>query len=470
MRAGLRLGTRASGEDGLREGRGRAADVGWIPLVPLLCSTFVGTLNNNIVNVPLRLVVASLHVDIARGGLIVVSFPLALAVGMPLAGWCADRLGRRTMLVGAVLAQSLVSVGAALAPSLGALVAARALQGLASAAILPCVMGLITDLFGEGRRGRALGMWAAANGLGQAVGPPLGGIVASSLGWRAVFAPAIAIGVAAAAGTLRLVPKRSGRPSRLEWRGAALLTCGTGCVIGAAMLVPVLHGTSPVVIGLAVVGLLSLVALRTAGRRAPEPFVDPRLWREPSFLRSSLAVFTQMFCLGATLLAVPLLLTRTGRIHAGEAGIIVFALPATMTLLAPLAGVATERVGPRRVLRTGLVVLVISECALGAVAEPGAPLAMLLAALVLAGLGVALVQTPAAAGATRSAVGRVGTGLGLYNSVRFAGSALGAAWITVVLASGDHYRLGFAVAALIASGGLLGTFAGPDTVRPEAPA
>lgn len=438
--------------------------VGWAPLVPLLCGTFVGTLNNNVMNAPLRLVVESLHVSVSSGALVVVSFPLALAVAMPLAGWLADRFGRKRLFVASVLALCATSAGASVAPDIGALLALRVLQGLSSAAILPCVMGIVTDVYEPARRGRALGLWAAANGLGQTVGPPLGGLVASSVGWRFVFLPAIVVGLVAVAGTVRLVPGAPGRPAAIDVRGATLLTSGTGLVIAAAMLVPVVH-VAALVAGLAAAGVASLGALAIRRPPAGDPFVDPQLWREPSFLRSSLAAFAQMFCLGTTLLAAPLYLTRSGFLAAGTAGLVVFALPATMTLLAPVSGVASERIGARRVLRAGLSVLFVAEVALGVLAGGSRSLPAFVAALVVAGAGIAFVQTPAATGATRSAVGRAGTGLGLFNSARFAGSALGGAWVAVVLAHAPRYRLGFAVAAAAAAAGLVATFAGPDAPR-----
>lgn len=418
---------------------------------------------------PLRLIMGSLHVGVARGALVVVAFPLALAVAMPLSGWWADRLGRRRVLFVGVVAESVLSLGAALAPDLVVLVVVRALQGLAAAAILPCVMGLVTEVVPPERRGRALGLWAGANGLGQAVGPPLGGLLASAFDWRAIFAPALVVGALAAVGTLRLVPARPGRRAPLEWRGALLLVVGTTLAIGSAMLVPdVAVALWPLLGVAAAAGVACLWLALAAHRRVPAPFVDPQLWREPSFLRSALAVFAQMFCLGATLLAVPLALTRAG-LSAGRAGLVVFALPATMTVLAPLAGVLTERVGPRRVLRIGLSVLVAAELALGGLAGTPARVLLLVPCLVAAGVGIALVQTPAAAGATRSRVGRAGTGLGLFNAIRFAGSALGAAWVAVALAAGHHAGVGYLAAALLAGAGLLGTFAGPDP-RPEAAA
>ncbi len=437
----------------------RARETSLLPLVPLLSGTVVGTLNNNIVNVPLREIMGALHVELSRGALVVVAFNLSLAVFMPFAGWTADRLGRRRVFIASMLAVGASSLGAALASSLTLLVAFRVLQGLSAAAILPCVMGLITDLYGQERRGRALGWWAAANGFGQTVGPPLGGVLASWLSWRWIFAPTLPIVAFAALGARRLVPKSAPRAMPLDWRGAALLTVGVALAISSVTVVPQVGIRSPLVWVLATIALGALVAFAASSRRRRAPFLDPRLIREPSFLRSSLAAFAQMFCLGATLLAVPLALTRSGHESPATVGLVVFALPATMTLLAPVAGIAAERFGTRRVLRAGMGVLVAAQLLCVAAVGGGAPLGAVLACLAAVGVGVAFVQTPAAAGATRSEAGRLGTGLGVFNLLRFAGSALGAAWVAVALSGSARYRLTFELCALVAALGLAGTWA-----------
>lgn len=434
----------------------------WWALAPLLVGTFTGTLNNNIVNVPMKDILRDLHVPLSQGALVVIAFNLTFAVLMPLTGWLGDRLGRRRMFCAAVVTLGAGAVGAAMAPNLGILVGFRVVQGAATAAILPTVMALIAQLFPSAGRGRALGIWAAVNGLGQAVGPPVGGVLAEWAGWRTVFWPVVPLVAVALVGTLRLVPHRPGEHIPLDARGAAALTLGAALVISAATAVPTLGASSPVVVGLAVAGAASLAAFLRGIRRRPAPFIPPQLLREPSYLRSSLAVFAQMFCLGTTLLALPLYLTRAAGRSTLDAGLLVFALPAAMTLLAPAAGLVTERLGPRVAIRAGLTVLAAGEAALGVelVARVGNGLELTLA-LLLAGAGVAFVQTPAATGATRSPAGRYGSGLGLFNLVRFAGSALGAAWVAIVLTGGGSYAVLFGVCVTMAGLGLAGTFAGP---------
>lgn len=443
----------------------------WFALVPLLLGTFCGTLNNNIVNVPLKVIMRDLHVPLTQGALVVILFNLTFAVLMPLTGWAGDRIGRRRMFCAAILVLGGGAVGAALAPTLPVLLAFRVLQGAATAAILPTVMALIADIFDTARRGRALGLWAAVNGLGQAVGPPVGGLLTAWLGWRFIFWPVVPlIGVSYVA-TLAFVPAGRGRPISLDRRGALLLTVGATCLLGAATAVSHTGIGSPLVLVLATVGVASLAAFGMSLSRTPTPFIPRSLLREPSYARSSLAVCAQMFCLGTTLLAIPLYLTRTVGESTLRAGLVVFALPGAMTILAPMAGLAAERLGPRPVIRSGMVLIALGEAlTAAALGVDSARQWELVIVLVITGTGVALVQTPAATGATRSPAGRLGSGLGLFNLVRFAGSALGAAWVAVQLGGGGSYRALFAAAAAIALLGFAGTFvgAGPKPVPPSA--
>jgi MFS family permease len=442
-------------EQGNRPG-GRAV------LVPLSLATFTGTLANTIVNVPLSMILDDLRVPVAAGSLLVVGFTVTFAVLLPISGWLGDRYGHRRVLAIATAVLGVASATGALAPNLPALVATRAVQGAATAAILPTVMSLIARLFDGAGRARALGVWAAMNGIGQAAGPTLGGVIATAFGWRAVFWPLLPLGLAGAVLTLRLVPRDRTRAVPLEWRGAALLTLTAGFGLVAASAVAPLGLGSPVVWGGAVAGVLSGVAFLLAERGRADAFLPPRLLLEIRYLRSCLTVLAQMFCLGASLLGVPLYLTTERDVATLTAGFWLLCLPLAMSLLAPVVGVLLGRLGARPVLRTGLVLLVAGQALVAAVltVQHGVPL--LLVALSLTGTGVALVQTPAANGATRSRAGRYGAGLGVFNLVRFGGSALGAAWVAVVVDQGLGYGLVFAGCATIAALGLLSSFAGPD--------
>ncbi|MEV4003905.1 MFS transporter [Actinomadura sp. NPDC049753] len=443
--------------DGRGTGRGP-----WPALVPLLLGTFTGTVANTIVNVPLTLILRDLDASISSGTLVVVGFTLPFAVLLPLSGWLGDRCGPRRVFLAAMLLLGIGSAGAGLAGDLASLVAMRAVQGVATAAMLPAVMALIASLFGGGRRGRALGLWAAANGVGQAAGPTLGGGLATWFGWHAVFWPVVPLCAAAAALAVRFVP--AGRPRRvpLDRRGAALLTLAAGLGLGATSSAATLGATSPLLWGGVLAGLLTAAAYAATSRGRPDAFLPPRLLLETRYLRSCLSVLAQMFCLGATLLAVPVYLTTQRQAGTLYAGAVLLSLPVVMSVLGPVTGVLMERLSPRAVLRGGLLILIAGQVLVAAVLAASGTVPWLLAALALTGAGVAFVQTPAATGATRSDAGRRGAGLGLFNLLRFGGSALGAAWVGAVLDRAPAFGVMFAVCAATAALGLLASFAGPD--------
>lgn len=443
--------------------RGRA----WLALVPLLVGTFTGTVNNSVVNVPMAEILDDLEVPLSRGALVVVAFNLAFAVLMPLSGWLGDRLGRRRTFCAAMLLLAAGSAGAAVASDLPVLVGFRVLQGVATAAVLPGVMSLIASMFGNDRRGRALGFWAAVNGAGQAAGPVVGGLLAGWFGWRAIFWPTVPLALLALVMALWLVPRDAGRPAPLEWRGAVLLTLSAAQLLFAAGAVAPLGASSPFVWCAALLGVATATLYVLVERGRANAFLPPGLLLETRYLRSSSAVVTQMFCLGATLLGVPLYLVQRHDIATAAAGLLVIALPLAMMVLAPLAGMTTEWLSPRIALRCGLAVLVLGELLLTLQLGHGrAPDVWLIGTLALIGAGIAFVQTPAAAGATRSKAGQRGAGLGLFNSLRFGGSALGASWVAAAGGPTHSYGLVFGVCIGVAIVGFLGSFAGPDPAVP----
>ncbi|HEY7858252.1 MAG TPA: MFS transporter [Candidatus Nanopelagicales bacterium] len=434
----------------------------WAALVAMLCGTFLGTLNNNIVNVPLRDISQGYGVAPSQGVLVVVSFLLVFAVTMPLTGWLGDRLGRRRVFSWSMVGLVFGAIGAATAPSLAVLVAFRAIQGLATAAVLPTVMGLIADIFTTDRRARALGYWAAVNGIGQAVGPPVGGLIAAWVGWRWIFAPIVPGALLVLLATMRYVPRDPARSIPLDWRGASSLTSGSALLIAAATMVAMPEVPRGYPVALAAAGVVLLVLFAWSATHRPNPFIAGRLIVESRFLRSCLAVFAQMFCLGTTLVAVPLYLTGEVGATTAVAGLVVFAFPAAMAVLAPVSGLLTERHGPRWVVRGGLLTLVAGQLLLGwYLAASGAAVWVVAALMLLGGVGVGLVQTPVATSATRAPAGRSGAALGLFNLIRFSGSALGAAWVALVIPSNALLAL-FVVSAAVAVIGLVGTYAGDD--------
>ncbi|WP_255954710.1 MFS transporter [Streptomyces odontomachi] len=468
---------------------GAARSAGWA-LLPLLTATVTTTMANTVVNVPMTAILGELGAPLSRGVLVATAFTVTLAALMPLSGWIGDRLGRRRVLCGAMVCMIVGSVGAATAHGLGQLVAFRMLQGLAAAPVTPVVMVLVVQVLGPQRRGRAMSLWAAANGAGQALGPTTGGLLAAALGWRAVFWQIVPLSLLVLAGS-RLLPadRTSGRATdgatdrttgrtpgqavdparglpRLDWRGALLLTVGAALLMAATSAVPTLGVGSPAVWVGAALGVAGLVAFVAVERGRADAFLHPRQLVEVRYVRSSFGVFAQMFVLGATLLAVPVYLVRTHGMSTGGTGLAMLALPLTMAVLAPVAGRTTERFGGRTVMRCGLLALLSGTGLLAAMTGVRGGLPPLVGALLLTGVGIAFVQTPAATGASRSTAGRTGAGLGVFNLIRFCAMALGSACVALLGTRPEQLVVVFTVCAAVALASYAFTYVGTDPVDP----
>ncbi|MGW2340930.1 MFS transporter [Streptomyces sp. NPDC001661] len=437
-------------------------------LLPLLTATLTTTMANTVVNVPMTAILADLHAPLGRGVLVATAFPVTLAALMPLSGWLGDRFGHRRVLCASMASMILGAAGAALAPNLPLLVAFRMLQGLSAAPVLPVVMVLVVQVLGEERRGRALSLWAAANGAGQALGPTTGGLLSELLGWRAVFWQIVPLSVLVVAGGWLLLPRddRSRVRPRLDGPGALTLTCGAGLLLVAASALPSQGAGAPVVWGAAAVGVLAFGAFLLVERGRSEPFLRPRHLVELRYVRSSFAAAAQMFVLGAVLLATPAYLVGTQGLSQSRTGLAVLALPLAMASLAPVAGRCTERYGGRGVMRWGLAALLGGAVLLAVGTGTGVGVWPVVGALVLTGAGIAFVQTPAATGASRSRAGRTGAGLGLFSLIRFGATSLGAASVALLGTQPAGLVRVFAVCAGLAAVGVVVASVGRDTGPP----
>src|SRR5690349_10272247 len=168
--------------DNRTPGAGTTGDGTPLGLAALLSGTLLGTLSNNIVNVPLPAMLADFDAPLSSGVFVVVGFLLTFTATMPLVGWIGDRFGRRRVYLLALVGTAVCAIGAATAPTLPVLIAWRCVGGVVAAAFGPAVMGLLTWMFSGERRARAVGLWASVNGIGQAVGPSMGGFVADAWG------------------------------------------------------------------------------------------------------------------------------------------------------------------------------------------------------------------------------------------------------------------------------------------------
>jgi MFS family permease len=286
-------------------------------------------------------------------------------------------------------------------------------------------------MFPADRRGRALGVWAAVNGGSLTAGPLLGGLLVTALGWRGVFAFDVALAVAAFAAAQRLVPDVGRRDSGpIDYGGAALLV-GALVALLTTLSAAAASGAASVALAGALVTVVTGTAWFATALRRPDPFLDPRLFRRGTFGVLNAIVGLQMLFLFGIFFAVPLLLVVLHDVSNARAGVAVALTPLVATVLAPFAGRVADRVGTRLPVAAGATLLCAAGAGLAAAVDGGG--AAVVAALVVAGIGISLIQSPVAAEVTRVVEGeRAGLAVGIFNATRLVSGALGTALFTLV--------------------------------------
>ena len=417
----------------------------------------------------MRDIARDLHVSIAAASLVITAMSLSFGSFMPLGGWVGNRFGRRTVYCIGTGVLSLAGIAASFAPNLGVLVALRIVQGACSATVTPLVIAILAEMYAPSERPRALSGWAAANAIGQACGPPLGGLVAAWVGWRYnLLAPAL-IGALTCAAALRFVPPDAGRAVPLEWRGAGALTAGALLISSAISWMPQSGPFAPPILGGLVAGALFVAVFVVTTRRAEHPFVSPSVFVEPSYVRSAVGVSTGTFMLGAAMLGIPLYLTHALRMPTSSAGFVSFALPVAMVLAARPTSIFIHRTSSTAGLRIGLTMSIVMGSTLALAMDYRVPIPLLMAIIFVLGIGLSFVHTSCAVGGTATPAARYGAGVGLANLIRVVGTTSGTAWVALILtgATADDYGFAFFGGVAVAIVGLIATFVVPRDTAAE---
>jgi MFS family permease len=408
----------------------------------LACST-LGVLASTIISAPVNVIAHAIGTS-PRGIVFAVSaFTLAMVLCAPLSGWLCQRYGSRPVLGGSLALMVVGQAGAAFSQDLAFLVAMRAVQGVACSAVPPAIQQVL-GLHWAGNRARVMAAWAAAIGLGQALGPPLGGLIADTLGWRWVFLTHASLSAVLLVLCVTVVPVVPGTRAPLHASGMLTLAIGTGSLLGALAWVGQ-QGSPLVAVSLVAIGLLALLAHAGLGRTGAGPFVAPGLLTERRYTASTAAAATVMACLGVSIVTTPLHLGRDLGLDPGHIGLVMLSLAVAMTVCAPLSSRITERLSSRRTMRGGLALLAAGLVALplAAAAPRSAVVPLTVAALTPTGCAIGVVQATSAHGLMTSPAAADGVALGLHNMLRFAGLFVGYSWVAIAYPTG---RLGLVYA------------------------
>jgi EmrB/QacA subfamily drug resistance transporter len=430
----LRPGEAATGEE-------RPVDTRLL-LVVIVTAILVSVLNQTFVNVVVPDIQRDYAVSQGQVGWVITAYLLVFAVGIPLYGRIADLYSlRRTFAVGlAVLAAG--SVVCALAPNLPLLVAGRIVQGVGASAIPALGFAAVAKALPPGERGTALGMLSASVGAGAAIGPVFGGLVAGLAGWHVLFLLTVVLSLGLIPGALRALPGASGAgPSnfadairRFDVPGGLSLALGAGLALFGVTEGQVRGFGSPASWGSFALSAGLTIFFVWRMRTASSPFVSFDLFRNRAFLSTAAVGFFMMFANIGSLVLAPLLLSEENGLTAAGIGLVLAPGAIVVAVLSPLAGRLSDRIGPRTLVRAGLIVILGSTFFVSAYAAGTGPI-WVGAGLLGLGLGFAAVNSPNANAATASlSREESGVGLGIYQMIFFLGGGFGPAVAATFLA------------------------------------
>jgi EmrB/QacA subfamily drug resistance transporter len=421
-------------------------------LVLAICcmSLFLVGMDTTVINVALPSIGRDFHAPVSGLQWTVDAYLLVIASLLMLSGSVADRVGRRRIFQVGLAIFTLGSLACSLAPSLGWLIAFRALQAVGGSMLNPVAMAIVTNVFTDPKeRAKAIGLWGSVFGLSVALGPVIGGVLVDSVGWRGVFWVNIPFGIAALALTARYVPEsRAATRRSLDPFGQilvllALVTVSYGIIEG-----PDLGWSSALIVACFAVAVVAITVLLAWSRRVAEPLIDLRFFRSLPFSGAALTAVTGMTAFAGFLFLITLYLQEVRGYSALTAGLCLVPMALLMAVSAPLCGRFIAAHGtriPLVIAGTGIT----AGGVLLAFLTAASPVWYLLLSCMVLGLGMGWVNAPitnnAVAGMPRA---RAGTAAGIASTGRHVGSSLGVAVMGSVLAAGLHGSIasGFASA------------------------
>ncbi|WP_093388979.1 MFS transporter [Rugamonas rubra] len=379
--------------DGMAAGPARlAASVRWA-LAALALSMLLSSLGTSIANVALPTLALAFHASFQQVQWIVLAYLLAITSLIVSVGRLGDLVGRRRLLLGGIALFTAASVLCGLAPTLGLLIGARALQGLGAAAMMALTMAFVAETVPKARTGSAMGLLGTMSAVGTALGPTLGGVLIAALGWPAVFLVNVPLGLVALLLAYRFLPadrrERGAARPRFDHVGTLLLALSLAAY---ALAVTTGRGSfGRLNLALLLMAVVGAGVFVLAEGRAAAPLVRPALFRNPllsaGFAMSALVTTVVM----ATLVVGPFYLSGALALDAARLGLVMSSGPIVAALVGVPAGRLVDRFGAQRMSVLGLLGM-LAGCAALPLTAAGAGVAGYVVPLVVLTAGYALFQ------------------------------------------------------------------------------
>ncbi len=398
---------------------------------------FMVILDTTVVNVAFQTLQQEFGATLNDAQWIISIYVLALGISTPLSGYLADRFGAKRVYLGGLFIFVVGSLLGGVAPNLGFLVVARAIQGFGGGIALPLGAALLLSTFPVEEQGSALGIFGIASLVAPAVGPILGGWLVDHNLWRFIFFINPPIGIIGVILGSRLLREHKGDrlPSFDKW-GLLTEIIGFGAVLLAASLAANESWTSPDVLTWFAIGGVGLIAFVWVELYvAKEPLMDMRLFAKRTFLNASLLGYVSVIALFGAEFLLPVYLQALRGRSALETGLILLPLAVTGGISSILAGQWYDRLGPRPLVAVGFGVLIINTWQLSLL-KADTPISWIIVLLALRGIALGLtVQTTFVTALSVVPVRHLARGSSLSNATRNVVQAIGIALLATVLAS-----------------------------------
>ena len=392
------------------------------------------------------------------------AFTLTYAAGIITAAALGDRFGRRLIFVTGLGVFTLSSIACALAPTAELLIAARAVQGLGAAMVMPVSLTILTTAFSAKRRGAVVGIWGGIGGLAVAAGPLVGGAITEGLSWHWIFWVNAPIGVATVLLSLFRLPESKGPATRLDLVAAALIAGGSVAVVWGLIRAGDEGWTSGTALATLALGVALIVAFVVWEARATEPMLPMHLFRNRSFAAGNVTGFL----MSGTIFSAAFLVAQYMQFGLGYSplgtGLRLLPWTAMPMVVAPAAGLLSDRIGRRPVLVLGMLLQGAGLLWFALLATAGVAYGQLVLPLIVAGIGISM-ALPIAPTVVVSSVKpyEMGKASGVNSTLQRFGAAFAIALATAVFAANGHigtaasFQAGFRPAlAVVASLSVLG--------------
>ena len=442
----------------------------WWTLLAVSFGLFMIMRDNTVVNVALPSIAQSLHVKLSELEWVVVGYALSFATFMLTGGKLADRYGRRLLFTVGLVIFTGASLACGLAGDANTLIAARVVQGVGAAIMNPSTLSIITATFPPRQRGMAIGIWAGVSAMALAIGPLVGGALTEYVHWSWNFfinGPVGIVGILVARWAID-ESRDTSHEQRLDAPG--LLTSGVGLfALTYGLIEANTYGwTSPRILALFAVAVVSLVAFVLVEHRQRLPMLDLSLFRNRTYTGANVAMLLVALAMFGIFFFNSLFIQGVMGFSPTQTGAIFLPMTVLIILVAPQAGRLSDRIGARWLIGVGLSFVTLS-LVLFAQLDQSSNFWDLLPGLLTGGFGMALTMTPTTAAAMGSVpVDKAGVGSAVLNAFRQVGGSLGIAVMGAVVATQVHvsqrsplwvdqftngYHLGLYVAAAIAFSG-----------------